>query len=786
MSKKKRAIILLAALVTILPTLSVRGSDDLTCVLDPGSGHRSGDQRSPRIIRVPTDRPTIQAGIDAAADYDTVLVADGVYSGPGNRDINFHGKAITVKSENGPASCTVALGGTHRGFGFYSGEGGSSKLTGFTIRGGYSTISGAAVTIMNSSPWIVGNHIEDNSCDGDGAAVYCYNSDALITDNVFTGNEAGLWGGAVGCQQDSRPTLDRNIFRDNTAKYGGAVGARSRSQVLVLHADFRENTGYRGGAVDAAEDQSEVRLFHSRFIGNEATYGGGAVSAFDGGALELVDCLLTHNAAENPAGGVAVGMGEVYLSFCTLAWNEAREGGGIYFAGGTLIVENCIIWGNAATLSGPNLKVVSGDPVISWSCVEGGWSGPGNIDADPLFAGGLRGDHYLGCEVAGQSADSPCIDAGDPSQQPPASSTAVDHHRDTGIPDMGFHEPLARVAAGPGPGPFNSPRVRVMAPIESGWYCHQFEAYGTPRYGVNVACGDVSTADGYEIDEILTGAGPGAMFGPHVRGFRVDGTPLPGLSFLAYGTPRYGVNVTAGNLLSLAGPGATDEIITGAGPGAVFGPHVRAFSYNETSASVSPVPGISFFAYGTNKYGVNVAAGDIDGDGYDEIVTGAGPGAVFGPHVRGWNADGGYGEPIAAVSFMAYGTNKFGVNVTCGDVDRDGIDEIITAPGPGAVFGAHIRGWNHDGYGLTPMADLSFFAWQPEEVRYGATVSAGDIDGDWQDDIVVGCGPDPDAGTPFKVFLYRGDGSGVELMLSVHTCYPTGWSHGTRVAAGRL
>jgi hypothetical protein len=344
---------------------------------------------------------------------------------------------------------------------------------------------------------------------------------------------------------------------------------------------------------------------------------------------------------------------------------------------------------------------------------------------------------------------------------------------DLAVP-LAFSE--ARLISGPGAGPHNPPTVRVFPPEQDAAPLLEFAAYGATGYGVNVACGNLT---GDPADELLTGAGPGAIYGPHVRGFQADGTPLPGLNFLAYGTNKYGVNVACGDL---DGDG-TDEIISGAGPGAVFGPHVRAFSYDGVS-TVTPLTAVNYLAYGTPKWGVNVTAGDLDGDGRDEIITGAGPGGVYGPHVRGWSVDGGAVQAMAGVSFLAYGTNHYGVQVTGGDIDGDGMSELITAPGPSSQFATHIRGWNFDGTTLSELTEINFFAWPAAELRYGARVDATtDLDGDGGADLVVAAGPDPAAGTPVRVYGFDG---GAPALLFTLEAFDSGVTHGGTVAAGRF
>ena len=136
------------------------------------------------IIYVPGDQPTIQAGIDAVVNGDTVLVANGTYTGPDNKNLDFNGKAITVTSENGAENCIIDCEGSGRGFYFPNGESAASVVDGFTITNG-SADYGGGIYCNNSSPTITNNIITNNSSDYHGGGIACFTSSPIITNNIL-------------------------------------------------------------------------------------------------------------------------------------------------------------------------------------------------------------------------------------------------------------------------------------------------------------------------------------------------------------------------------------------------------------------------------------------------------------------------------------------------------------------------------------------------------------------------------------------------------------------------
>ena len=224
-----------------------------------------------RIITVDDDGPAdfnnIQAAIDDANNGDTVLVSDGIYTGSGNRDINFNGLAITVRSENGPVNCIIDCNGTaaepHRGFIFNSGEDANSIISGLTITNGYIEEylvdggGGGAIFCDNSSPTIINCIIKENTvqvddwgcfdcsilADPGGGGISCYESSAKIINCIFYGNVATrpVYGGGVGgafvsenSQNDNPPEIINCTFVDNYAGlYCGAICSLRNSALVT-------------------------------------------------------------------------------------------------------------------------------------------------------------------------------------------------------------------------------------------------------------------------------------------------------------------------------------------------------------------------------------------------------------------------------------------------------------------------------------------------------------------------------------------------------------------------
>jgi len=272
-----------------------------------GAGYDMGsDEAMGVVVYVPDSYATIQAAINAVSDGDTIILRDGTFSGPGNRNINFKGKAIWLRSENGPGSCTIDAEDASRGVIFLQGETVSSVLDG--------------VTITNGNAFY-------------GGGIYCVNSS---------------------------PTIQNCIVEGSAAEYGGGV----------------------------CLSVSDASLTNCTVVGNTANEGGGGIFLYD----------------SDPA-----------VKHCTIADNSAFVGGAVDCYAASPTITNSILWGNAATYGSEILVDAGSTLTIDHSDVQ--WSpqytyvgleshlvgGIGNINSDPLFAGG--GDYHL-------TTSSPCIDAG--------------------------------------------------------------------------------------------------------------------------------------------------------------------------------------------------------------------------------------------------------------------------------------------------------------------------------------------------------------------------------------
>ncbi len=312
----------------------------------------------PGELHVPEQYPAIQDAIDAALmPGDVVILADSTYTGSRNKNLDFGGRAITVRSENGPDTCIIDCEGDGRGFIFQDGETADSIVDGLTIRNGHVAGDGGGVYCLDSSPTISNCTISGNTTTaegytGYGGGIHCSSSNPVIINCTITGNTAECSGGGVFCVNYSSPTIANCVISENTVTYpkcsGGGVACQEYSVPLLVNCTISENMV-------------------------QGPYGsGGGIYCDTDGDPTIINCTIAANRSGGYGGGV----------FC--GWH------------GNATITNCILWGDVP-------DEVSGSPMIAYCNVEGGWEGQGNIAADPNFA--FPGDYHL-------MPGSPCIDAG--------------------------------------------------------------------------------------------------------------------------------------------------------------------------------------------------------------------------------------------------------------------------------------------------------------------------------------------------------------------------------------
>ncbi|MHC4477304.1 MAG: S8 family serine peptidase, partial [Planctomycetota bacterium] len=335
----------------------------------------------PQDIYVPDEYSTIQRAIDVSWDGGTVWVADGNHTGQGNRDIDFGGKAITVRSENGPNNCIIDCNGSesenHRGFYFYNSEDPCLVLEGFTITNGWAREGGGILcrhsspTIRNcliaynfarhggglfhmgGSPVLTDCIFRENSAEGSGGGMHLEHGNTILSDCTFSSNSAGDYGGGMAAA-DCTVMLTYCTFNKNSVgARGGAVRNQSSSPTFI-HCTFSDNySGEDGGG--ARNEESACTFINCTFSVNSAAVDGGGMFNIDSNTV-LTDCNFVANTAGEEGGGMWNERSSLDINDCNFTENSADPcGGAIWNRQCTLTLTDCAVVGNLANGCGGGL-----------------------------------------------------------------------------------------------------------------------------------------------------------------------------------------------------------------------------------------------------------------------------------------------------------------------------------------------------------------------------------------------------------------------------------------------
>lgn len=231
---------------------------------------------------------TIQEGLNAASDGDTVLVAPGVYTGPGNRNLTFGGVSAVVRGIASRDETVIDCEGSGRGF--YIGGGAAPAIENLMVTNG-DTISGGGMYLEGTSPTLRNVRFVDNASVDGGGGLYSRNGSPILEDVLFDDNTAAVQGAGMLCVNSAASLTDVVFFRNATQGSGGGMASMFSSPALS-GCVFRRNSSVWGGALYCGD--SHPSITSCTFVENEGAQGG-SIYCRDGSAPAITHTIIAYS-----------------------------------------------------------------------------------------------------------------------------------------------------------------------------------------------------------------------------------------------------------------------------------------------------------------------------------------------------------------------------------------------------------------------------------------------------------------------------------------------------------
>ncbi len=293
--------------------------------------------------------PVIQWAVDDAEEGDEIVLDSGTYTGFGNREIDFYGKNLTLRSIDPSDPAVVAATvidaqGTGRIFEFYSGEDSQTQIQGLTLTGA----NDSSIYCRSASPTVIGCVFSNNT----GRGIYIYPGDMHIEDCTFEANGGGIY------NNGGSPQIIDCRFTANTADRGGGIYT-SGGETTISGCTFNGNTATSqgGGLYGAGSNPVSLIVESCLFTGNASQDVGGGLFLYSN--VHLINTVIAGNTAINRGGGFMTGIADIVLTNCTLVNNRADTGGGVATLGSTVTLENTLLWSNSAVAAGPQIALIA-------------------------------------------------------------------------------------------------------------------------------------------------------------------------------------------------------------------------------------------------------------------------------------------------------------------------------------------------------------------------------------------------------------------------------------------